>query len=818
MSDRPSAELGPHIPSARSKKGRERALIERIATENAHSKVRAGLARRAQHPKHHGCVRARFIVDESVPDDLRAGLFAQAGAFDALIRFSNGRRLDDRSPDAHGMAIKILGVNGAPESVQDIVLVDHETYFSGDLVDYERINRLVVGTGAGRFLVALWLVVVRWSTLARMLAFAGGRVRSPLSTTYFSTTPYRLGEKVVKYLALPLQTAPEGDLTGENGLSAALARQLSYIPASFDLCVDVQTDPDRQPIEDPTVRWSAMPSARRVRVAKVEIPAQAVNPAAPLAENIAFSPWHTLTAHEPLGAINRARRTVYEAAAASRHAVNGVSPPAAASVPSSYREERTLENNAPDNRPPRPRRDMSLVAAATVAVLLVTCLALEFKRLTIKPGPPTTYDDIIATFKYGSIGAETHGFPYVVWRELPAIFAEQLPGGWKTFGFIEEEGAPVPVGISVRRIGVKRVGFNCATCHSAEVEVEGVPHTILGAPSAGIDLQSYVRFIAEAAGSDRLTADSVIESAADAGRPFGLAGRLLVRHVLVPSIKGRAGSLVEAFAWMDAKPDHGPGRTDAGNGWRQTWGLNPGGDARVGTVDHPAVWRQRDRLGGWFHWDGNNDSLTERNYSAALAGGATDWLLQRKAIARISDWLMDLPAPPHPTPIDPVLAQRGEVVWREVGCGTCHEVGGERIGQVTDLSELGTDPERADLFDEEFVELFDTVGEGYSWQFTHYRPTNGYTNSPLDGIWVRAPYLHNGSVPTLRALLSQPEERPDTFVRGCTSYDPNAVGFVCDEGFTFDTSLVGNANTGHTWGTDLADDDKSALIEYLKTL
>jgi hypothetical protein len=98
---------------------------------------------------------------------------------------------------------------------------------------------------------------------------------------------------------------------------------------------------------------------------------------------------------------------------------------------------------------------------------------------------------------------------------------------------------------------------------------------------------------------------------------------------------------------------------------------------------------------------------------------------------------------------------------------------------------------------------------------------------PLDGIWLRAPYLHNGSVPTLRALLEPTERRPKVFYRGNDVYDRIDVGFVADAPddhgrrfFRFDTSGPGNGNAGHegrAYGTELSDADKAALVEYLKT-
>jgi len=116
------------------------------------------------------------------------------------------------------------------------------------------------------------------------------------------------------------------------------------------------------------------------------------------------------------------------------------------------------------------------------------------------------------------------------------------------------------------------------------------------------------------------------------------------------------------------------------------------------------------------------------------------------------------------------------------------------------------------------VEYFKKVGSGYSWRFSHYRTTDGYANMPLDGIWLRAPYLHNGSVPTLDALLTPEQERPQTFIRGCDVLDAVKVGFQCQQGFEFDTLLRGNSNSGHAYGTALSAEQKSELVEYLKTL
>jgi hypothetical protein len=143
---------------------------------------------------------------------------------------------------------------------------------------------------------------------------------------------------------------------------------------------------------------------------------------------------------------------------------------------------------------------------------------------------------------------------------------------------------------------------------------------------------------------------------------------------------------------------------------------------------------------------------------------------------------------------------------------------------VTPIDAIATDRRRLDSYTTVLAVNQSTLYAGYPWRFTHFRKTFGYANMPLDGLWLRAPYLHNGSVPTLRDLLERVDDRPKVFYRGNDLYDPVRVGFVFnlpDENgrryFEFDTKIEGNANVGHAYGTDLGADDKTALVEFLKT-
>ena len=120
---------------------------------------------------------------------------------------------------------------------------------------------------------------------------------------------------------------------------------------------------------------------------------------------------------------------------------------------------------------------------------------------------------------------------------------------------------------------------------------------------------------------------------------------------------------------------------------------------------------------------------------------------------------------------------------------------------------------------------YNAYGEGHAWEFSAFRSTTGYVPPLHDGLWLRGPYLHNGSVPTLADLLEPPAERARRGSGAATTcVDPVRVGFVSSGpeaervGTPYDTAAPGNSNAGHTYGTTLSADDKRALLEYLKTL
>jgi hypothetical protein len=474
------------------------------------------------------------------------------------------------------------------------------------------------------------------------------------------------------------------------------------------------------------------------------------------------------------------------------------------------------------------RRKVLVFMLAILAALLAAGGVSAYAFLT--KNDPVVYSDIVEQYKYGSVGTEERqGVPYEIWVVLPEVFPDLLPDtpgkGWERLGFIYEQGHVTPIGTTYRDKPIGLVGLNCAVCHVGTYRDEpGSPRqVVLGMPANRMRIWDYIEFLRKVGRDKRFNADTILDAV---GRRFpgrlSLPERVFYRYGVMPEMQKALDKLDRDFAWLDSRPPYGPGRVDTFNPLKQRAGFDMEADHTIGTVDFPSIWDQRVRIGMHLHWDGNNTSLQERNISAARAVGASDDSLDLDQMNRVANWLLDLPPPAFPADhIDQKLVAQGEQIYDQQ-CASCHDVGGARVGTVTPIGQIRTDRARLDNFTPQLVASLNTIGKGRSWRFHTFRKTHGYANSPLDGIWLRAPYLHNGSVPTLRTLLF-PKERPAVFYTGYDVYDWKDVGFVYSgaaaqrEGFRFDTNVRGNGNEGHLYGTDLPPAQRLAIIEYLKT-
>ena len=502
----------------------------------------------------------------------------------------------------------------------------------------------------------------------------------------------------------------------------------------------------------------------------------------------------------------------------------------------------------------RKRRCWMLVVVVVLALMMLIGLVAVglgiYAAIRMQRDSAESYPDIIAHFERGSIGAdEGSGLPYWVWQALPRLFPEAFEGrlDYRAFGFLyrtRPDGTQddLPIGISKRDYqGVDLVWFNCAVCHVGTVRTSETakPEVMAGMPSNNLNLYRFIRFVLDAGVDERLKAERLIPAMQEAGAKFGLVERLIWTHYVIPRVReGFIERRSRLAAFMADQAPWGPGRVDTFNPYKlvqfQTMysALTPG--ERYGASDFPSIYNQRPREGMNLHWDGNNDSLAERNLSAALGAGVTVKSVDHAAIKRVADWLLDLPAPPSLHRPDPAAVARGKPIYMR-DCAACHGYQGDgaykfegaNLGKVLPNANLGTDPGRLDSYTEAFRQRqINELFAGTPYHFTHFKKTNGYANMPLDGLWLRGPYLHNGAVPTLRDLLNPQDERPAAYVRGIDIIDGKNGGFVaprCDpakpppQGFCYDTRLLGNRNSGHVYGTTLSAAEKEDLLAYLLT-
>jgi len=439
---------------------------------------------------------------------------------------------------------------------------------------------------------------------------------------------------------------------------------------------------------------------------------------------------------------------------------------------------------------------------------------------------PLAYESPEEHFKYGSIGTEpSQGVPYWIWLVLPRIFPDKLPrpGGYTSLGITWEEGKETPVGFTKKTIGFPRVGITCAVCHTATYRTSPLekPHIFPAGPSNKFDLQGYIRFLGAAASDSRFNADSILDEI-KYNHQFSWVENLLYRFLIIPQTKKALLQQNTDFAWMDSRPNWGPGRIDPFNPVKFNTLKLPKDDT-IGNSDMMPIWNQKLHQNFALHWDGLETSLKETVQTGAIGDGATKDSLPVADLQRVEDYITELSPPKYPFAVDEKLAAKGSQIFANT-CASCHAFGGERTGTVIPVDEVGTDRHRLDMWTQQAADTYNHFGDGYPWDFSQLRKTNGYVAVGLDGLWLRAPYLHNGSVPSLQDMLEKPENRPKTFYRGYDVYDPQKVGFVSEGqeaervGFKYDTAVTANSNQGHTYGTDLSGNDKKALVEYLKTL
>jgi mono/diheme cytochrome c family protein len=292
-------------------------------------------------------------------------------------------------------------------------------------------------------------------------------------------------------------------------------------------------------------------------------------------------------------------------------------------------------------------------------------------------------------------------------------------------------------------------------------------------------------------------------------------------------------------------------------------------------VSTPQLWNVDEYA--WLHWNANTNSVIQRSIGESIGVGATyDPTTHATSVPipkqmLIEEQILKIRPPQWPgelfgKPVDAKVT-KGEALFAD-HCQKCHAPAGRDDRGLLEfnlltLEEAGTDPLDATNFDRPVykadgstvgfaesiatlltelqltqkktmsdtdVALMDTLEKQrwpVKWRDT-MSATGGpvYPAKPLEGTWATGPFLHNGSVPTMYHLLLPADQRPKEFYVGSNAFDPEKLGFHYEtdathstylKAFKFDTTVEGNRNTGHEFGTDLSEEDRMALLEYLKT-
>ncbi len=466
-------------------------------------------------------------------------------------------------------------------------------------------------------------------------------------------------------------------------------------------------------------------------------------------------------------------------------------------------------------------------------LLLIVLGAWKFYRSTEQ-----TFDDDLERFKYGSLGAEwLAGIPYPLFAVLPEVFPDVLehaarlgwgnsrtiPNSYAAFGLAWEADKPLPVGFSIKQLGYPRVTVNCALCHTTvyRMSAKEPPRFAFGGAGHSVDLQGLFRFLFATANDPRFSS-SVLMPALNKRFDLDWIDQIFYRAILIPMTRFGLHVAAGQMAWMDNKPAWGPGRDDAFNLPKYVL-TQTAWDDTVGNTDFPALWRLGERSGHLIHSGGEAHSVATVVASSALGTGALpfgDFNTNNHWLERL---LSDLPPPVFPGPLNQKQVARGAALFTD-NCATCHARGGPRTGSAIPTEEVGTDEEHVRTWQPKDAARMNRVTSFLGMENAELQGAQGYVARPLFGVWLVAPYLHNGAVPTLYDLLTPPAQRPKVFYRGYNVIDSEKVGFVSlgpdaeAHGFRFETQQRGNGNAGHEYGTQLSETDKRALLEFLKTL
>jgi mono/diheme cytochrome c family protein len=413
-------------------------------------------------------------------------------------------------------------------------------------------------------------------------------------------------------------------------------------------------------------------------------------------------------------------------------------------------------------------------------------------------------------------GYITCGIPQSLYERVfgPPAAADKLSGRTG-----ENANLPYYYSAAMSSEGIPVVSANCLTCHGSKVNGK----LVVGLGAAAGDFTSDPSTDVDAAGNLITDPTEKAEWQRFDDRMHAIAGYTQTKTIGVNPADNLTASLMA----------HRDPTTLA---WSDTPLLDLPPDLVV-PVDVPPWWRMAKKNAMFYSSAGRGDHARIEMAASLLC---TDSVAEATAIdaafVDVRAWIETLTPPAWPFAVDTDLASRGESVFVE-NCAMCHGTygaGGSYPNLLVPIDVVGTDATLAtgaSQFADRYVQWF---ASSFWGQTSRLEPKQGYVAPPLDGIWATAPFFHNGSVPTIEGVLDS-SKRPQYWTRNyddSTDYDQTNVGWNFQpithgqvDGSSptanaqiYDTDQVGYSNTGHTFGDFLSDDDRRAVIEYLKTL
>ena len=444
----------------------------------------------------------------------------------------------------------------------------------------------------------------------------------------------------------------------------------------------------------------------------------------------------------------------------------------------------------------------------------------EPKAPTSPVGPVPAYDQRAgdpvrgraALINEGYVGC---GIPLTAYRKVfdAAPAATRLPDRTGT-------NADLPYRMTAFKTasGVEVVTPNCLHCHADYINGE----LVIGLGSTTTDYTIDYGGLAEAVGS-------LVEGEAELAEWAKWASRMkaIAPYTITATIGVNSADNLAAVLFAHRDPD-----TLA---WRDEPRMTLPPEVVV-PVDVPPWWHMQKKNAMFYVGAGRGDHARIMMTASTLC---VDTVEEATAIDSyfpdIRSYLLTLEPPKWPFAIDQLKSNKGRGVFERT-CARCHGTYGgfeEYPNLVIALTDVGTDQtlaKGAGQFADRYINWFN---DSFFGELSFLAPAPGYVAPPLDGIWATAPYLHNGSVPTLRSLLDS-SRRATYWTRSfdSTDYDRDAVGWRTTTlqtgqseppqgvraSFIYDTTILGYGNGGHRYGDTLTADDRDALLEYLKTL